>query len=170
MLDFKDGELSCNSTEAVNVVINLLQEIEPEQIFVPYINEKPKDHYITTEVVFSAVNKIGKSYEIYEYPIWYWNQWPYCSFVFKGYKKLPGQVIKILFTNIKLFLDFKISNKIDDSFEIKTKALEQYASQMTRLINDERWRTLVDVSNGEFIECFMKSYEIFKLTKLNKKL
>ena len=166
MLNFQDGELSRYKTKAIEVVEKLLKEQKPDQIFVPYIGEPPEDHYITTEIVFSAIKKVGGPYEIYEYPIWYWMQWPYCSCQFKGYKKLPGQILKIISTNIRMFIDFRVSNNINKYIKIKNEALAQYKSQMTRLIDDEKWMTLVDVSNGDFINCFKTSYEVFRKTNI----
>jgi hypothetical protein len=34
-------------------------------------------------------------------------------------------------------------------------------SQMTQLMDYPRWPTLHDVSNGEFLACFLRDYEVF---------
>jgi len=166
MLDFQDGELSRYKTNAINVIEKLLKETNPDQIFVPYIGETPEDHYTTTEIVLSAIKKTGGTHEIYEYPIWYWHQWPYCSYKFRGYKKLLGQIFNIICTHIKMITDFRVSNNINSYMKIKNDALSQYKSQMTRLIDDERWMTLIDVSDGDFVNCFKTKYEIFRKTNI----
>ena len=165
ILDFQDGELSHHKNEAINVVKKLLKKTNPDQIFVPYLRENPEDHYMTSEIVLSAMKTISRSCEIYEYPIWFWNQWPYCNFVFKGYKKLPTQIFNTLKSNINMYMDFRVANEINGFLEIKIEALEKYTSQMTNMVDNKRWRTLVDVSSGEFIKCFKENYEIFRLTK-----
>ena len=167
MLNYQDGNLALSKSNAVDVVVKILNENNPDQIFIPYIGETPEDHYTTTEIVLSAIKQTKGTYEIYEYPIWYWHQWPYSSYKFRGYKKLPGQIFNILFHNIKMLINFRISNNISDCISIKENALKQYKSQMTRLIDDEKWQTLVDVSNGDFINCFKSDYEIFRKTNIN---
>jgi hypothetical protein len=44
----------------------------------------------------------------------------------------------------------------------KRSALEQYRSQMFRIIEDVGWPILDDVSGGEFLKCFFHDREIFR--------
>jgi LmbE family N-acetylglucosaminyl deacetylase len=62
----------------------------------------------------------------------------------------------------RLLKDFTCTVDIRDALETKRAALERYASQMRRLVPDPAWRTLGDVSNGDFLQCFLQEREVFK--------
>lgn len=60
-----------------------------------------------------------------------------------------------------MFRDFREMVNIGDVQDIKLSALNKYRSQMIKLIDDSRWLTLSDVSDGDFVDCFFQQKEIF---------
>jgi hypothetical protein len=51
---------------------------------------------------------------------------------------------------------------IRDVLENKGAALAQHRSQMERIVADERWLTLEQIAEGEFLERFYQPREFFR--------
>ncbi|MBE9170255.1 PIG-L family deacetylase [Pleurocapsales cyanobacterium LEGE 06147] len=162
-LQFKDGTLAQNQDKARERVTEIILRYRPEEIFIPYYQDGVPDHDATNKIVISAL-KIGKvNAVIYEYPIWFWRQWPWTSLgnsrqeILSVLKKSLNSGLGLsLMTNFRYYVDVK------DVLELKRAALEQHKSQMTQLIPNSNWLTLADVANGEFLACFFQDYEFFR--------
>lgn len=161
-LEFKDRSLWENREVATGKVIEILLHHKPDEIFIPYYRETPSDHWATNKIVVSALQKFKKKITVYEYPIWFWNHWPWVITPLRFHLDTVRVLKNIFFSNLHLFLDFRLSVVIDDILELKRTALNEYKSQMTRFIPDHRWITLNDVANGKFLNCFFQSHEIFR--------
>jgi LmbE family N-acetylglucosaminyl deacetylase len=59
-------------------------------------------------------------------------------------------------------LELKQQVKIADVLEQKRVAIAQHRSQTERLIDDPRWVTLEELSNGEWMDCFYQDREFFR--------
>lgn len=161
-LEYKYGELNNSQDEAIPKVAELLQCHQPEEIFLPYHKEAPLDHSATNRLVLSALEICKIKAIVYEYPIWYWRHWPWTSLT--GDRREILSVLKDSLASglgLHLLRDFRYSVYIGDVLELKRAALAQHKSQMKQLVPDSRWKTLGDISNGEFLECFFQDYEIF---------
>ena len=159
-LGIPDGSLTQNQTIATQKVVKLLVQFNPEEIFVPYRYDGVPDHNATCQTVLSALKQWGGEATIYEYPIWFWNHWPWTE----GTKPENQE-----FANFKqelqagwtLLHNFQDTIYIGNILEQKKAALRQHQSQVTQLIPHPRWLTLSDVSQGEFLKCFFQPYERF---------
>ncbi|UJS17827.1 MAG: PIG-L family deacetylase [Candidatus Jettenia sp.] len=160
-LEFDDKKLWENRTIATDKVIDILLHHKPDKVFIPYYRETPPDHWATNKIVAAALRKIKKETMIYEYPIWFWNHWPWVTVPMSLRLKTIRTLRSIPFANLHLLLDFRSSVDIGDTLEVKRAALHEYKSQMTRLIPDKKWPTLNDVSQGKFLNCFFQPREIF---------
>ena len=144
--------------------MKILHAQKPAEVFIPYFKEPnlwSADHQATNRIVMFALRKQQRKVVIYEYPIWFWYEWPWVSI---PAKKDHGRLTvfqKRLFTNLAFLRDFRCFVDISDVLDIKRNALNQYKSQMTQLIPDSRWPTLNDISNGEFLELFFQDHEVF---------
>ncbi len=166
-LDFPDGTLSQNQEDAILKVIKLLEDCQPEEIFIPYDQEQPADHWSTNTIVVSAIKTSRLKTTIYEYPIWFWHQWPWVSLTSnkqKFIRKIKNTLKSKL--GLDLITKFKCSVDIRDILEIKRAALAQHKSQVQRLIPNPNWLTLGDIENGEFLDCFFQGYEVFRKTRI----
>jgi len=154
-LEFKDSELGNNQESAILKVIDILLQIKPDEIFIPYHRDDHPDHSATNSIVVSALQTYGRQLVVNEYPVWFWRHWPWvrCSDIRFG--------IKSISSGLNLLKDFHCSVYIADVLELKHAALSQHRSQMTRLIPDPQWGTLSDLSYGEFLECFFQDHEIY---------
>ena len=166
-LEFEETKLSEHLDSATDRVAEILQQQQPEKVFIPYYKEPllwSEDHLATNRVVVSALQMLRSRITIYEYPIWFWRQWPWVSVPIAIHREtctiLKDSLVSGL--GLRLLRDFRCSVFIGDVLELKRAALDQHKSQMTRLIADPRWLTLSDVSNGEFLACFFQEHEIFR--------
>jgi LmbE family N-acetylglucosaminyl deacetylase len=163
-LEFVDGNLAGSQTKAIALVKSILERDRPEEIFIPYYRDVISDHVATNQIVLSALKDTNLSATIYEYPIWFWNHWPWITFAYSPYK------IVGFYRNLKnapkswlrLFKDFNCVVDLKGVTEIKRQALEQHKTQVSRIQNNPNWQTLADISNGEFVERFSQEQEIFR--------
>lgn len=169
-LDFRDGTLAENQELAIQNVVEIIQHYQPEEIFIPYYKDVISDHTATNQVVKSALKRCKVNPIVYEYPIWFWRHWPWTSLV--GDRQEISAVLKRSLKSglgLRLLNDFRCAVYIKDVLDLKRAALDEHKSQMTRLISDSSWRTLGDVSNGEFLDCFFQDYEVFHQYRLSEK-
>lgn len=163
-LGFEETKLSEHVDSATERVTEILLRQQPDEIFIPYHKEPSlwsKDHFVTNRIVVSALKMYGRKVTIYEYPVWFWRHWPWTSIPIGTPWEILSFLKNGLVSPLSLLREFRCSVYIGDVLELKRVALDNYRSQMTRLIPDPRWRTLGDVSNGEFLECFFQEYEVF---------
>jgi LmbE family N-acetylglucosaminyl deacetylase len=162
-LELEDGNLSKNLESSAKRVSEILAEHQPEEIFIPYYRDKDpnSDHIATNNIVMSALQTYRMETVIYEYPIWSWNHWPWVS---QSMPK-PSKILRLLKRNfvisLSLLRDIRCSIYIGDVLELKRTALNQHKSQVTRFIPNSNWKTLHDVANGEWLECFFQDHEVF---------
>ena len=160
-LNFPDSQLQENAQAAGLRVANILQELSPTEVFVPTRWDTPKDHYATYDIVQQAVTKCSPGTAVYEYPVWFWMQWPFAKPQLRGRSELPQWFIANSRDNLRLIRHFTNYFDITPFIQVKQEALSQYASQMTRLVDDARWLTLKDVADGDFLRCFSQTIEVF---------
>ena len=167
-LDFPDGELTRHRNAARDRVIQILTDRHPQQVFVPYRSDVHEDHIVTSEIVRSAFTRCrGGTISVYEYPIWFWCSWPMVRPVraLKLSVDSPNLVRWLrltLLSSLRTFVDFRSATYIGDVLTRKRDALSRHQSQLTRLDDDPRWRTLGDAAGGQFIDLFFQKYELFR--------
>ena len=161
-LEYKDSELNKNTHSAINRVKEILLRQQPDEIFIPHRKEPiTEDHSATNRIVLSALHMCRRKIIIYEYPIWLWYHQPWVNVPMGTPKEVLSALKQTLISEWSLLKDFRRSVYIGDVLQLKRAILDQYKSQMTRLVSDPRWQTLGDLSNGEFLECFFHEHEIF---------
>ncbi len=170
-LRFRDAHLPEFEQAAIARVVEILQREQPEEIFIPYHLEPwiVPDHPMTNQIVKAAIKQVNLSVIVYEYPIWFWYQFPWVplnsEFVpRRGLSILKGWVkngLKSLRTGIGFPKEFSCVVDVSDVMELKRKALYQHASQMTHYLPDQPWYTIEDVADGEFLELLLQKQEVF---------
>lgn len=162
-LRFPDGQLNQNYQTAVEKMVEILDRERPAQIFLPHHKEPTPDHIAAHAIVVAALEECPQEAEVFEYPVWYWQHWPWVSLVQEN-RRQTKDVIKntIAATAGFGFLQaFHTVVDIRDVLDKKRAALAQHVSQMTRLNSNPAWLTLHDVYRGEFLPCFFQGYEVF---------
>lgn len=164
-LEYQETRLTQHRAEAVDRVIELLEELQCERIFVPSTLEPlvwSADHQSTTEIVFEALERTGMRPEIMEYLVWFWYHWPWVPVL---RSKDAKQLLKLTWRNclgIKGLVYLNAAVSITEVWPQKLKALEEYRTQMTRLTTDKPWPILADVAGGDFLQSCFQPREFFK--------
>jgi LmbE family N-acetylglucosaminyl deacetylase len=162
---FEDQSLALELEAATQKIEDLLRRDRPEQIFVPFRFDRPEDHYATYRAATLAIEKLGLDVVCYEYPVWFWENWPWSSLQ----SRHPFRLINAFrlsgasYLHVRRNLWAKLS--IPDVLEQKREALLQYSSQMVRPENDPDWPILEDVAQGEFLANFLAPCEFFAKTE-----
>lgn len=160
-LDYEDGMLFQNRHSAIGKTIEILDHFRPQEIFIPHHKETHSDHCATQQIVISALERCGFQASIMKYPLWLWSHWPWVGFEKRPFREIPESIMALLDANTAFLFDFNLFIDIREALGIKRVATDQYKSQMTRLIPDQRWKTLSDVANGEFLNLFFRNHEVF---------
>lgn len=162
-LDFPDGRLGSCYQEALEEVTALIQQQHADEIFVPYRADGTDDHHATYRIVVDAARKAGRKIRVFEYPVWFWNQWPWVSLRMSPDRAALRTAARILRSSLSVLLlgRFRHGIFVGDLIEKKRRALEQHRSQTTQLMEGVDWPTLKDVSQGEFLNCFFQEFEVF---------
>lgn len=160
---FRDGELQQSLNMAIAKVQELLIQNQPQQVFIPYLRETHPDHLATSQIVLAALTSYASEVAVYEYPVWYWHHFPWT-------KSDRDSRLNYFKASIKAKLGWQLIQEFNYRVGIepiksqKQLALAQHQTQMKRLIDDPNWGLLQDVSNGEWLECFFQTQEIFRRT------
>jgi LmbE family N-acetylglucosaminyl deacetylase len=165
-LNYKEARLFEREADAETKVTELIEKFDPDEIFIPHHREPnlwSMDHLATRRIVRNAIMKFQRSYTIYEYPIWYWFHWPWVGIDFheEFFSKI---ILKNTITyrfGMNSIGDFNCGFNVTEVLERKRTALEQHRTQMRRVIENEEWLTLPDISNGQFLACFFTGREFF---------
>lgn len=164
-LNIRDGTLASHQEVAIQNITKILLKYLPEEIFVPYAQDGISDHNATTSIAVSALRRCGFNSTVYEYPIWFFNHWPWIPFEgdFKAFISTLSQNLKYSWRFLQAF---KCSVDIRDVLEQKQAALAEHKSQVTQLIPNPQWLTLQDIAQGHFLNCFFQNYELFRSSEL----
>jgi LmbE family N-acetylglucosaminyl deacetylase len=167
-LDLPDGHLGENLPSAIERVARILRQESPEEIFVPYIREPMKqaaDHVAVTNIVLAALRLQPKRVTVWEYPVWFWLHWPWVGFSQNTPPMKPKHIWKnslLAQFGARTFLELKHRVDIADVMQQKRAAIGEHKSQTERLVDDPRWVTLDQISNGELLDCFYQDSEFFR--------
>ncbi len=164
-LEVKDGTLSNNLIATIERVSKIILNFLPQEIFIPYGQDGVPDHDATNHIVIAALKKCEFSAMVYEYPVWFWNHYPWTKGT-ENQKNILPFFKNNLIPGFSLLKEFKSSVYIGDILEDKRAALNEHKSQISELIPHPHWLTLQDVSQGEFLECFFQNYELFRKYKI----
>jgi LmbE family N-acetylglucosaminyl deacetylase len=167
-LNLEDGLLRPSNPNAVTQIVALLDRYCPEEIYVPYRADGMSDHEATHAVVVEAATRTGRPFEICEYPVWVWNQWPWVPLQVRFNRDAGRTFLSMLRAGLglRLIRECRSGVFVGDLLDRKREALSQHRSQMTVLRPGTAWPTLKDVSGGEFLGCFFQDFEIFRCWKI----
>jgi LmbE family N-acetylglucosaminyl deacetylase len=161
LLEYRDKELDTHFDEAVRRVTSILEDDPPAEIYVPYLYDSTPDHVSTRRVALTAASVLPRGATVLEYPVWFWHHWPWVPYPLSSRRRLPRVVMENVSAVARLLRHFNACVSVADVLEDKRRALDAYASQMTRLTGDPAWTRLEDVAGGEFLQCFFQEYEVF---------
>jgi LmbE family N-acetylglucosaminyl deacetylase len=164
-LEFPEKRLAQYRAEAVQRVVELLTDLRCERVFIPATIEPliwSSDHQQTTEIALEALERTQLRPEVMEYLVWFWYHWPWVPVMGSNDAR---QLLKLTWQNAigaKAWLNLNTAVGIADVSHQKREALEEYKTQMTRVVSNKPWPILADVAQGEFLENSFQSREFFK--------
>ncbi len=173
--DLPDGRLGEHHDSAVEVIAELLDHSGPRQLFIPHGADGHTDHVVTNEAARLAVQGNGSVEEIYEYPIWHWQQWPFVRLSAPWRRadwpsgSLHGDAWR---RSVHRGFGLRFPRSVNRFFEIgdlldsKSAALDCYESQMVRPDGQPDWPILSDVSDGDFVPQLLQKREYFMVTSV----
>lgn len=150
----------------------ILEERCPRQVFIPHTRDPEiwsRDHAGTTRAARRALSAWGHEVDVWEYPVWYWYQWPWTGLRIQEREQL-GQFLRLSSERSWGTEAGRVFTEVIDtraSEATKTKALDCYKTQMTRLVPGASWPTLQDVGGGSFLKCFFGGAEMFTCVRMS---
>lgn len=72
-----DGMAKHHVGKIADAIAQLLFAWQPQSVFVTHMKEPPADHVATNLGVRGALQLYGRRVTVFEYPVWYWYQWPW---------------------------------------------------------------------------------------------
>ncbi|MEA3411103.1 MAG: PIG-L deacetylase family protein [Pseudomonadota bacterium] len=160
-MGFEDRSLAAAGELAIARVREVLEIARPQAVFLPSEYERPKDHAMTNSLVRAALKASGTRATVYEYPVWFWMQWPFAPLYSHGRRRLARLAMSTLRDNVNLLGRFRYTLDVRRVLKKKAAALSEYRSQTTRLAGDD-WPVLGDVADGAFSRCFEQEWEVFR--------
>jgi len=170
--DFPDGKLGHHHDAAVPMVVASIDPCRPLEIFVPYQHDVTSDHEATFRIATEAIRKSRQQVQLYEYPIWTWNRWPWVRLSAPLGRDGLRAVMQACASGLGLshLRRFRSGVQIRGAIDRKREALSRHRTQMAAVISEVPWPTLGDVSNGDFLDCFFQDYEVFRCRSLTAEI
>jgi LmbE family N-acetylglucosaminyl deacetylase len=157
----------------VEQLARVIDERMPDEVFVPSRWEPHADHRATFFAVKAALEEVGRSTVINEFPVWCWYHWPEVSLPL-GSDSVSGAMswrrelrqvattTEIVARHGSMALMFRHRLALGRFRSTKLAALSEYRSQMTRFVDDPAWTTLGDVGKGDFLRSLTGEQEVFR--------
>lgn len=169
-LAYEDSRLQEERISAIDCVVAILRQEQPQAVFIPYARDLTPDHVATNELVLTALRQWQQPVTVYEYPVWAWHHWPWVSLPLgrrQGAKTILHNSLQA-WGGLRMLRDFRSCTYLThEVIAQKRQALDQHRSQMNRLCANPAWLTLHDVANGEFLDCFLQTAEFFRRYEIN---
>lgn len=141
-LRFEDGRLADHRHALRERLLELVDRINPEQIFVPSIIDRHPDHRVLAEFGRElAQSRQGGITALYEYPIWFWDP-----------RLWSVSVLRALRIRTVRMEEFR---------EHKCAAVAAYRSQIMNLTGEPDWATLTRGFLRQFLQDEEMFFEIF---------
>jgi LmbE family N-acetylglucosaminyl deacetylase len=136
-LRFEDGRLADHRRLLRDRLVDRVDTMNPEEIFIPSIIDTHPDHRVLAELGRELVQEHRDRFPLlYEYPIWFWDP-------------------RIL--RIRDLLELRIRIVRTEGFRIRKRAaIASYRSQVTNLIGEAGW-----TARHGFLRQFLQPEEIF---------
>ncbi len=170
--DLPDGGLAGALDDAVGLISSALVRGRPMEVYVPHKGDDHADHTAATTAAVAAIEAVDANVELYEYPVWQWQQWPWVGLSSPrkrrswGPSELHGHAWRRSARNA-FGMRFPASlNRVVDISETlghKRNAVARYHSQ-TGGLEGIAGPSLADVSFGDLLERLTGDREFFRVS------
>lgn len=151
---FVDGEVGDREDELVEMIVSLIAELRPQEVFATSMREGHADHATVGRATQRAVGASGLPVTLMEYPVWLWDTWP----LQRGARLRSTVVALGMVATRRAYLV-----RTAQSLPAKLRALEAHASQLRRppdVPAHEEWSVLPReiLSNAtDSVELFLRA-------------
>jgi LmbE family N-acetylglucosaminyl deacetylase len=164
-LGYEDSTLCNNIASATQKVRDIVSDIRPTSIFIPYRNDGHPDHEATAQIAMDVLMALHQAADVYEYPAWFWNYWPMTKMDLKKLYREKRLLTEIL-TMVRGLKALNCTHDIQGVLDQKRNAIMQHRSQMQNIVGSDSWGTLPKVGDGEWFKYFFKRNEVFCYSRL----
>lgn len=162
-LDAPNRELAAHAGPAAARLAEILAEAVPAEVYTPWSGEPPVDHAAAHAVTVDALARWGRPALLHEYPVWLWQEWPWCRPVhYQASGRRARWAARL--AAARALDDFRTGVNVVPVLPRKREALAAHRSQVERLVDDPAWGVLGDVAGGEFLARLLGPWEVFKTT------
>lgn len=166
-LDLPDGHLEARLPDAVAALRPLIERFRPRQLFLPCRGDQLPDHLATRAAGLEAARLAGAPLQVYGYPVWFWNHWPWLRRNALGADRPLAALGRFLRGGSALLRDFRVRVDLDEAtLARKRAALAMHRSQVERPADQPDWPVLGDVGAGELLRCLLREVEIYSVEEL----
>ncbi len=165
-LNYPDSNIKSYQKEIFEKILPLLDEIHPEEIYIPHRLEETADHYFTYKIAQKVLREISYPVRIYEYLIWSWMQWPFISkkYLNKSKEKFVKNLIRKAF-GLRLLVSTNTKVNIINHLTSKQKTVDFYLTQTQPISTESHYPTLKNYCEGQFLKACLQPYEYFRIWK-----
>jgi glycosyltransferase involved in cell wall biosynthesis/LmbE family N-acetylglucosaminyl deacetylase len=142
--------------DAVARVGALIEELAPQEVYIPYRGDTHEDHRATRQVVRSALRSCTRPLTVCEYPVWFWRRWPWCRA--PADKPLVGRA-RDMVAALLAVRDLNRAHDVTTLLEAKRVALACHRTQTERMAPG--WPILAEIAGGEWLPYFFAGHEYF---------
>jgi LmbE family N-acetylglucosaminyl deacetylase len=166
-LEFEDGQLARSESLAARRVADLVDLLRPVDLLATSIHDGQDDHVATARIARRAVEISSHKPTVFEFPIWYWNQWPYSPPPRLGRSKRAARAYLAYLARSAASLAAGLADRrwfevrIGELLDTKWQALRSHDTQMTRQPGHPHWPVLSDVAGGALLDNLMRDSERF---------
>jgi len=155
----RDGGVAAHRDACAQRIGDELRRFPAQQLFMPYLHDRHPDHLAVNRAARLAQHTSAAPPRLFEYPVWFWNDWPWVGHPERGTESNPGSIGRALLSLARSARDLRLGVDVSQVAAKKRHALAAYETQLVR--QERRWWTLGDVSDGEFLERALRARELF---------
>jgi LmbE family N-acetylglucosaminyl deacetylase len=169
-LGIGDGELASHEAPAARAIAEILAAGTFARVVLPFRNDGVADHEAAHRAGITAMSLARRGRggdggcdsgcEVWEYPIWLWNHWPFGDD--PGYGIVGRvQAWRRHRVAVRSLRRIDLAVPIADRLPHKRAALAEHATQTVRLDGNPDWRVLADVADGAWLRRLLDAKEYF---------
>lgn len=163
-LGFDDGSLTDRLDDVADALTPLIADLRPDHVLVPSHLDPHRDHVATCMAAREAVRRSGRDTDLLEFPVWFWDHWPWVPFATIGGGSSRRRAVRTVAERrigLQVLTEFAVAVDVAGVLDRKRAALACHETQMIRPPGHPEVPVMADVGDGHFLARFFQPHEIF---------